>query len=145
MNHAEAVRELAQAATDNGLEVASIVVKLNLIDGGHGTKVIKLMIQNLIEKDYVEIAIIFSKYLTHDHRSSYRSLGRSMLKKSTAILGNEVAAQAGLERLVAMYEQLDEGEILQLAKWEKENLTGDSKCSTSDWPGWAGVFKRLHH
>lgn len=40
---------------------------------------------------------------------------------------------------------LTEQEKADLTEWERNNVTGDGKFATSDWPGWDAVIKRISH
>lgn len=50
-----------------------------------------------------------------------------------------------MERIVTMHAQMTDDEKKALSLWERENVTGDGKYATSDWPGWRAVFDRLAH
>lgn len=52
---------------------------------------------------------------------------------------------AGYERIVRAMERMTVDELAQLRAWEKQNVTGDGRRGTSDWPGWQAVFERLQH
>jgi hypothetical protein len=49
------------------------------------------------------------------------------------------------QRIAALYPMMSHSEKQALAIWESENITGDGQFTTSDWPGWDAVFKRLSH
>ena len=49
------------------------------------------------------------------------------------------------ERMVAMADQMTQEEKNDLLNWERENVTGDGKFATTDWPGWRAVVARLTH
>lgn len=47
------------------------------------------------------------------------------------------------ERIATFLPSLTEAEREDLQEWEQKYVTGDGARSSSDWPGWAAVFKRL--
>lgn len=49
------------------------------------------------------------------------------------------------ERLVSAYADMTGKEKSDLLAWEASNVTGDGRVATTDWPGWANVFRRIFH
>jgi len=49
------------------------------------------------------------------------------------------------ERFCTLLPKLTEAEQDDLQNWEREYVTGDGSSSSSDWPGWAAVIKRLEN
>lgn len=49
------------------------------------------------------------------------------------------------ERIATLLPKLTEEELVILRAWEKQHVTGDGRFSSSDWPGWQAVIKRLQH
>ena len=49
------------------------------------------------------------------------------------------------QRIAALYPMMSHSEKQALAIWESEIVTGNGPFTTSDWPGWEAVFKRLSH
>lgn len=38
--------------------------------------------------------------------------------------------------LLGAHAAMSDSERAELAEWERQNVTGDGTCGTSDWPGW---------
>lgn len=49
-----------------------------------------------------------------------------------------------VERMLAIFPKMTEGEKQALEEWEKVNL-GSVEKGTTDWPGWTDVYARLSH
>jgi hypothetical protein len=49
------------------------------------------------------------------------------------------------ERIISLHEKMSNEEKEELAKWDREEVTGDGEKATSDWPGWKAVIDRLSH
>jgi hypothetical protein len=47
------------------------------------------------------------------------------------------------ERMAAAHALMSDGEREMLQQWEAAHLGGPEQLSTSDWPGWPVIFKRL--
>lgn len=50
-----------------------------------------------------------------------------------------------IERMIHAESLLSQEERSALNAWEREYLRGDGNWVTSDWPGWADVFRRIQH
>jgi len=55
------------------------------------------------------------------------------------------AQLARYERIIKAATALTEQEKADVTEWERNNVTGDGKFATSDWPGWDAVIKRISH
>ena len=49
------------------------------------------------------------------------------------------------ERIATLLPKLTEAERKDLQDWERKHVTGDGKFSSSDWPEWPAVIKRLQN
>jgi hypothetical protein len=55
------------------------------------------------------------------------------------------AQLARYERIIKATTALTEQEKAGLMEWERNNVTGNGKFATNDWPGWDEVIKRISH
>lgn len=53
------------------------------------------------------------------------------------------ALLAMTEKMVRASALMSPAEQADLSRWERENVTGDGRFTSSDWPGWRHVFARV--